>query len=96
MSALTDALRRVLTGRRAPNAPRTVVVHTRRGCGLCRVAEQLAREEAVGHDVQFVDVDDDPELQRAYNIRVPVVSVDGVEVAEGQVQPGEIARALSR
>ena len=57
-------------------------------------AEDLVAREARGHDVQRVDVDADPELQRAYNIRVPVVAVDGVEVAEGRLAPGVVRAAL--
>lgn len=73
---------------------RTVVVYTRDGCGLCREAEQLVAREARGHDVRLVDVDADPDLQRAYNVRVPVVEVDGVEVAEGRLPPGALRTAL--
>lgn len=71
-----------------------MTVYTRDGCGLCREAEQLVAREARGHDVELVDVDSDDELQRAYNIRVPVVEVDGREVAEGRVAPGVVAAAL--
>ena len=80
---------------RLPWGPRHVVtVFTREGCGLCREAERIVAREARGHDVQRVDVDADPELQRAYNIRVPVVAVDGVEVAEGRLEPGVVRAAL--
>lgn len=71
-----------------------VVVYTRRGCGLCATAERLARTEARRADVELVDVDTDPDLQRRYHVRVPVVTVDGVEVAEAQVAPGTIRQAV--
>ncbi len=73
---------------------RVVTVFTRDGCGLCREAEQLVAREAGGHDVQRVDVDADDDLQRRYNIRVPVVAVDGVEIAEGRLEPGAVRAAL--
>lgn len=73
---------------------RTVVVYTRQGCGLCRRAEEVVRRTARRHDVQLVDIDDDERLQRLYNIRVPVVSVDGEVVAEGLVEPAQLRRAL--
>lgn len=85
-----------LAGGRTGRTPRTVTVYTRAGCGLCREAERLVAQEAAGHDVAHVDVDADPDLQRAYNVRVPVVAVDGVEVLEGRVLPGEVRRALRR
>ena len=71
-----------------------VTVFTRDGCGLCREAEELVAREAAGHDVQRVDIDADPQLQRAYNIRVPVVAVDGTEIAEGRLVPGAVRAAI--
>lgn len=80
-----------MTGRR-----RTVTVYTREGCGLCRRAEELVAREARRHDVELVDVDRDAELQRRYNLRVPVVAIDGEEVAELDIAPGEVRAALRR
>lgn len=71
-----------------------VVVYTRRGCGLCATAERLVAHEARGADVELVDVDQDPELQRRYHVRVPVVEVDGREVAEAIVERGQVRSAV--
>ncbi len=71
-----------------------VVVYTRQGCGLCEAAERQVVAEAGRADVELVDVDADPELQRRYHVRVPVIAVDGVEVAEVQVAPGTIRAAV--
>jgi glutaredoxin len=76
--------------------PVEVVVYTRRGCGLCRTAERLVADEARGCEVTHVDVDTDEELVGRYGVRVPVVTVDGVEVAELQVAPGDVRRAVRR
>jgi glutaredoxin len=73
-----------------------VVVYTRAGCGLCRRAEELVRREARGCAVRTVDIDTDPELHDRYTVRVPVVTVDGDEVAELEVAPGEVRAAVSR
>jgi glutaredoxin len=73
-----------------------VEVFTREDCGLCEEAERLALDEAADADVRFVDIDADPELQRRYDIRVPVVAIDGEEIAEGRVEPGTIRDALRR
>ena len=75
---------------------REVVIYTRQGCGLCAAAERLVGREARGHDVRHVDVDTDEGLQRRYGVRVPVVTVDGAEVAELQVAPGEVRTGLRR
>ncbi len=74
----------------------TVEVYTREQCGLCRHAEELVAEEAARADVVLIDVDEDPDLQRRYNVRVPVVAVDGREVAEGRIEAGEVAAAVRR
>lgn len=73
-----------------------VVVYTRQGCGLCRTAEALAAAEARRAHLEFVDIDADDALQRRYHVRVPVVTVDGEEIAEGHVEPGTIRRAVRR
>lgn len=76
-------------------APLTVEVYTREGCGLCAAAERLAQEESGPQaQVVLIDIDEDPDLQRRFNIRVPVVAVEGREVAEGRVEPGTIRRAV--
>lgn len=76
-------------------APRPrVVVYTRQGCGLCATAERLVAHEARGADVERVDVDQDPQLQRRYHVRVPVVEVDGREVAETVVERGQVRAAV--
>lgn len=74
-----------------------VEVYTREDCGLCDRAERIVADEA-GSDaeIRLIDIDEDPALQRRYNIRVPVVVVDGVEVAEGRVEPGTIRDAVRR
>ena len=63
-----------------------VTLYTRRGCHLCEQAESVIRHLAPGRaHVEVVDIDGDPQLQARYTVRVPVVTVDGVEVAEYEV-----------
>ncbi len=82
----------LLRGRR-----RVVVeVYTRAGCGLCERAERLVAREATRAEIRYVDVDADPELQRRYNVRVPVVSVNGHEIAEAHLPAGMVRRAVRR
>lgn len=84
-----------MIGRR-PRRAVTVTVYTRQGCGLCRRAEELVAAEAPRAEVTLVDVDTDPDLQRRYHVRVPVVVVDGEEVADLDVAAGVVRRAVSR
>ena len=72
-----------------------VVVYSRVGCGLCQRAEALVRSLAGPSDVvRVVDVDTDPDLHRRYTVRVPVVSVDGREVAELHITADDLAGVL--
>ncbi|MEX0868663.1 MAG: glutaredoxin family protein [Nitriliruptoraceae bacterium] len=73
-----------------------VVVYTRQGCGLCTRAEALVATEARRADVRIVDVDDDPGLQARYAVRVPVVTVDGTEIAATELGHGVVRRAVRR
>ena len=73
-----------------------VEVYTREDCGLCRTAEDRVALEAKGARIRKIDVDSDPTLQARYGLRVPVVVVDGREIAEGQVKPGTVRSAVSR
>ena len=81
-----------LRGRRRPQ----VVVYTRATCGLCRRAEALVAREARGADVTHVDIDTEADLVTRYGVRVPVVVVDGDEVAELELAPGTVRAAVRR
>ncbi len=81
--------------RRTPATRRQVVVYGRPGCHLCADAEAIVRRLAGRRaDVRVVDVDSDPLLADRYTVRVPVVVVDGREVAELQVDPAAVRAAL--
>lgn len=71
-----------------------VVVYGRERCGLCRRAEELVAREARGATVRHVDVDTTDALIDRYGVRVPVVVVDGVEVAELEVDAGVVRAAV--
>lgn len=73
---------------------RRVTLYTRAGCHLCERAEAQVRRLAPHAEV--VDVDSDPELAERYGVRVPVVEVDGAEVAELEVDPAALRGALQR
>jgi glutaredoxin len=77
-----------------------VTVYSRVGCHLCAEAEAVARavvaETGSAHEVRVIDVDADPALVDAYTVRVPVVAVDGVEIAQYQLDPTALRQALAR
>jgi len=73
----------------------TVTVYTRRGCHLCDEAIAVVRSVADGRaEVELIDIDADPRLIERYTVRVPVVAVDGVEIAEYQIAPEQLDAAL--
>lgn len=85
--------------RRFVGRPRTapaIVVYTRKECHLCEdVSAVLARlSEQFEFTVEYVDVDQDPELARQFGDRVPVVAVDGRIRAWGKVPEFELTRML--
>ncbi len=72
-----------------------VTLYTRRGCHLCAFAEQVVRTVATGRaDIELIDIDADPAITELYTVRVPVVAVDGVEIAEYELDPAALRAAL--
>jgi glutaredoxin len=73
-----------------------ITLLTRSGCHLCEFArEAVARvHAATGAGWVEVDVDTDPELQRDYGGRVPVVLLDGAEHDYFRVDEERLRRAL--
>ena len=74
-----------------------ITLYTRRGCHLCEEAERIVADVADGHaEVELVDIDDDPDLTERYTVRVPVVEVDGVEIAQYEVDRATLVGILAR
>ncbi|PFG20577.1 glutaredoxin family protein [Serinibacter salmoneus] len=73
-----------------------VLLLQRRGCHLCQeAAPDVARvAAAVGVRWAAVDVDDNPVLREAFGDAVPVVLVDGREIARYRVVPQRLREAL--
>jgi glutaredoxin len=104
-------LRRLRDRRGTPGpteAEADVVVVSRVGCHLCVEMEQvvgrvLAEPAGRGHRgarLRVVDLDelgrDDPSVLERWTTQVPVLLVDGREVAHWQVDPDAVRRALRR
>jgi glutaredoxin len=69
----------------------SVVLYTREGCHLCEVARATIQEVRARHafDLVEIDIDGSDALIRDLGYRVPVVTVDGVEVFEIEVPRAE-------
>jgi glutaredoxin len=71
-----------------------VQVLTRDGCHLCEVA--TAELSRLGVAFAEVDVDADPRLRAEHGDYVPVVLLDGRQVAWGRVDAARVARLVAR
>jgi glutaredoxin len=75
-----------------------VTLYGKPGCHLCddaRVAVERVRAEHP-FELREVDVSLDPELNRAYGERIPVVELDGEELFEFFVDAEELRRRVDR
>lgn len=93
---------------RRDGADRDVVVVSRAGCHLCVEMERVVRavlaerpgRPAGGARLRVVDLDElgreDPAALERWTTRVPVLLVDGREVAHWQADPEVVHRALRR
>lgn len=71
-----------------------VVLYSRPGCGLCDRAREVleAQRARTPFELTEIDVTGDDQLELEFGIRIPVVSVDGRERFEIEVDPAELAR----
>jgi hypothetical protein len=71
-----------------PERP-VVVMYSRRSCGLCDEARAviLAVRERAHFSFDEIFIDGHDGLEREFGLRVPVVSIDGVEEFEYEVEP---------
>lgn len=71
-------------------------MYSRPRCGLCDEAREtiLAVRRRGEFDFREVDVSGDDALELEYGIRIPVVLVDGQEIAEIRIGERELEEAL--
>ena len=72
---------------------RDVRLYTAPGCHLCGPALEVVRA-VCGSSFTLVDITDDPELERRYRARIPVVEIDGVERYRHEVDEDGLREAL--
>jgi hypothetical protein len=73
-------------------------MYSRRTCGLCDEARAVVLAERERAPFRFDEayIDGDDGLERVYGLRVPVVTVDGVEEFEYQVEPSRFRSLVRR
>ena len=78
---------------------RHVEVLVAAGCTLCPPAVEAVRAAVRGRpdvDLQVIDIDGDLDLERRHRASIPVVLLDGEEVARYAVSVGELVARLDR
>lgn len=68
------------------------MLYMRPGCHLCDVAREVIETVGRRHGFEYeeVDVETDEKLELEYGLRIPVVTVDGVERFEIRVDEREL------
>jgi hypothetical protein len=74
-----------------------LVVLTRPECGLCETMLQELQALALEcplPQIQQLDVDSDPQLQRRYGLKIPVLLIDQVPICSVRLDREALLRAL--
>jgi glutaredoxin len=74
-----------------------VTLYTKDDCGLCEEAAGMLRrlQRRIRFEIEYVDIAADPAAAERYGERIPVIAVDGVEVAAAPLDEQRLAAALS-
>lgn len=74
-----------------------LTLYYREGCHLCEDMEQQLHEllEPGSFTLVRIDIDADPALRDAYNVRVPVLSCDQMDVCEHFLDLQGVKEALA-
>lgn len=85
---------RKLWKRRRP--VRQVTLYGKPGCHLCEDAHALLVDLSRRYPLVLTEVDirGDPALFRAYDVRIPVILIDGRVTLEAPIDVGALRRAL--
>jgi glutaredoxin len=75
----------------------TVTLYTKPGCHLCEAVEQVIRRVSRRRSFDFVsrNIEADPADYEKYKHDIPVVTVDGVEIARHRMTADQLERALT-
>jgi glutaredoxin len=77
--------------------PQTVITfYTRKRCPLCEKAKKLILELKVewNFTLEEIDIDESDELTELYGMMIPVVHINGEEVAFGIINKFDISNRL--
>jgi glutaredoxin len=74
-----------------------VILYTKEDCGLCEDAEEVLRRarRLIHFDLERVFIENDRELLALHGDRVPVVTINGREIASAPVDEAKLQAALA-
>ncbi|MEX0683615.1 MAG: glutaredoxin family protein [Dehalococcoidia bacterium] len=74
-----------------------VTLYTKEDCGLCHKAEQIVRrlQRKNRFELELVDIEADSAAHARYWDRIPVIAVDGKEVASAPLDERRLSAILS-
>lgn len=74
-----------------------LLLYSRNGCHLCQDMLAQARPWAAeyGLEIELVDIDDDLALAKRYNLRIPVLELDGREICHHFFDQAAFERVLN-
>ena len=74
-----------------------VTLYTKAECGLCEEAEEMLRrlQPDIRFELEYVNVETDSVAHERYWDRIPVVAVEGREVAAAPIDEGRLRTILA-
>ncbi len=75
-----------------------VTLYTKADCGLCEEAASMLRrlQKQWRFEIEYVDIEADAGATERYGSRIPVIAVDGEEVAAAPLEEKQLAAILLR
>ena len=79
-------------------SPVQIDIYSRPGCHLCDDAKEVVERVRLRFpfSVRVVDVETDPELEKAYGEQIPVVFINGNKAFKYHVDEHELERKVKR
>lgn len=76
----------------------TITVYTKRDCRLCEHVKEVLRRcrRQIAFETRYVDIAQDPELLTRYANDIPVILLDGVEIARHFLREQQVLELLRR
>ena len=73
-----------------------VTLYTKAGCGLCQEAASMLKrlQKQTRFEIEYVYIEDDVGANERYGLRIPVIAVDGEEVAAAPLDESQLTAIL--